>query len=208
MKLTSMTIITALLLQTLAPGLSFSSENQQNELSVRTSGRTGSPPLNGGGPVADDESAAEIEGRERRFHGEWARVRVEAPSISKKPIIGMFINATPNALVVLSNRGREVRLQMSSVENFEVSIKRSSNTAKGMLIGIVLVGAYFFPGVMLDEADIVDLRPTSAAIFLSSAVIGMLTKSDEWTQMSPYRLKPSVAITRNRGFGPAVSFDF
>ena len=128
--------------------------------------------------------------------------------ISKSPIIGRFIRVNQHVLVIQSERGREKRMPLSSVENFEVSIKRSRNTAKGMLIGIVLTGAYFFPGVLLDGAEILDLRSASAAIFLSSTVIGAVTKSDRWVEVSPYRLKPSVTHAQNRGLRAAVSFDF
>ena len=206
MKPTAMILISSLLFQILAPGVCYSSGQLQVHRTERVSGPVAAPPSTGGRSIKEESKKHSVRGS--LFHREPTRVRAEAPLISKEPIIGRFICATQDTLIVLSERGLKQRMPLSSIENFEVSIKRSRNTAKGMLIGIVLTGAYFIPGVFLDEAKILDHRSTSAAIFLSSTVIGLVTRSDEWMEVSPYRLKPSAAITQDRGLGAAVSFDF
>ena len=206
MKSASLILISSLLFQILAPGFCYSSGQLQVLRTERVSGPVASPPSTGGRSNKEESKDQSI--GERWIHEERARVRVEAPMISKRPIIGRFIRLNQHVLVIQSERGREKRMPLPLVENFEVSMKRSRNTAKGMLFGVVLAGAYFFPGVLLDGAQILDLRSASAAIFLSSTVIGIVTKSDEWMEVSPYRLKPSVAITQNRGLGAALSFEF
>ena len=206
MKSTAVVLIASLLFQTMVPVLSCASGRRKGARVEPITGRFTIPSSNSNERYKKDSKDQSVV--ERWLHKERARVRVEAPMISKSPIIGRFVRVNQHALVILSERGREERMPLSSVENFEVSIKRSRNTAKGMLFGVVLAGAYFFPGVLLDEADILDLRSASAAIFLSSTLIGAVTKSDKWVEVSPHGLKPNVAYTQNRGIRAALSFEF
>lgn len=206
MRSTVPLLIASLLFLILSSGLSYAFERRhvgRVEHNVRAGN---SPPSTGGSGFKQESKDQSV--RDIWSHEKLTRVRVEAPLISKGPIVGRFIRTTQDTLVVRTERGQVERMPLSLVENFEVSIKRTRNTAKGMMIGIVLAGAYFFPGVLLDEADILDLMSTSAAIFLTSAVLGIVTKSDQWMEVSPCRLKPSAAITHDRGVAAALTFDF
>ncbi|MDE3001612.1 MAG: hypothetical protein OXU79_21260 [Gemmatimonadota bacterium] len=206
MKSTAAMLIASLLFLILSPGLSRAFERRHVARVEHNVGAGNSPPSTGGSGFKQESKDHRV--RDIWSHEKLTRVRVEAPLISKGPIIGRFIRTTQDTLIVRTERGQEERMPLSLVENFEVSIKRTRNTAKGIMTGIVLTGAYLFPGVLLDEANILNLRSTTAAIFLTSAVLGVITKSDQWMAVSPYRLRPSAAITHDRGVAAALRFDF
>ena len=206
MRSTPPKLIASMLFLIFSSGLTYASERRHGAGLKENVGVTKPTPSTGGigfKEESKDQCVLDNWSREK-----LARVRVEAPLISREPMIGSFIRASQDTLIILSERGREVRMPVSSVENFEVSIRRSRNTTKGMLIGLFLMGAYFFPGILLDDANILDHSSASAAIFLTSAVLGIVTKSDQWMEVSPYRLNPAVAITQDKSLVAALSFNF
>ena len=109
MKSASLILISSLLFQILAPGFCYSSGQLQVLRTERVSGPVASPPSTGGRSNKEESKDQSI--GERWLHEERARVRVEAPMISKRPIIGRFIRVNQHVLVIQSERGREKRIR-------------------------------------------------------------------------------------------------
>ena len=162
-----------------------------------------------------------------------ARVRVQAPVISKKRIIGRIVRMTQDTLVIEGTgwifmpgrrtpveKGRTLyRLPLSAITNTEVSLGQRRNTYKGLAIGLglglaVLVAAIPAP---LDEDE---LGLGAGAVFGVVAVVivpsivvlatlmGAATKSEKWVEVPPQRLNLSIAPTLDKGFRAALTVNF
>ena len=151
------------------------------------------------------------------FRGKHPKVRLRAPSISKRWITGRFVGSTSDTLEILSDRGIQ-RFPVSSIDRFAVHTTRSGNAKTGLKIGAVLgVGLLSAAWGMAQQPstgryeDLPIMRMAvfaSLSIMLGSALIGSCIKSDRWTEMSPDRLNLGIAPTQNKGLRAALSFRF
>lgn len=143
-----------------------------------------------------------------------AKVRVQAPSIQKKRMVGELVKMTQDTLVIHSGR-TFFQVPCSSISNLEVSIGYKRNTGKGFKIGLgagaVIIGltsiSTYREKKRLDENNsgdaslsyytlhIATLVGYSAGAFvcLLSTLIGVATKSDKWVEVPPQRLNLSIA---------------
>lgn len=144
------------------------------------------------------------------------RVRVQAPSIQKRRIIGKLVKMTQDTLVI--QRGRTFfQVSRSDISNFEVNIGQHRNTDKGMKFGIALGLAVLIPVAIADAREGGELQglPTyltatyvSIPICILSTLIGAATKSDTWVKMPPQHLNLSLAPTSTKGLHAALTFNF
>ena len=144
-----------------------------------------------------------------------ARVRVYAPSIQKAQMVGKLIKMTQDTLVIQRGR-RFFQVPVSSISTFDVSIKQYRNTGKGFKIGLaagavmtILInvpdrGEGAFQGYVEFLATVIYVPP----IVIISTLIGAITKSDKWVEVSPQRLNLSLAPTSNKGLRAALTFNF
>ena len=142
-----------------------------------------------------------------------------------KSVVGRLIDVNQDTFVI---RGGQLRsnihkLPLSSFTDFEISIGRRRNTAKGLSIGagvsflaLLMWSAAFGPpdsGYHDQSEALRGLGYLSmvAAAALVGAMIGHSTETErwvEWVETSPHRLNLNLVPTQNRGLGAAVSFDF
>ncbi len=144
-----------------------------------------------------------------------ARVRVYAPSIQKRQMVGRLIKMMQDTLVIQKGR-RFYQVPISSISTFDVSLKQYRNTGKGLIIGLA-AGASMailinFP---TDEGpDLQGLVQVYAtmiivpSIVVISTLIGAMKKSDKWIEVSPQRLNLSLAPTSSKGLRAALTFNF
>ncbi len=158
----------------------------------------------------------------QQLYAEDSRVRVYAPSIWKRWMVGKLIKKTQDTLVVrgeLTLYGRRFyQVPLSSVSNLEVSTGQHRNTFKGMAIGIgigfslstaltSLVARGFYiniPWVLSSKGGrIIFIGPICIC-----TLIGAITKSDKWVEVPPQRLNLSLAPTFGKELRAALTFNF
>ena len=141
-----------------------------------------------------------------------ARVRVLAPSIQKGQMVGRLINMMQDTLVIEKGR-RFYQVPISSISTFDVSLKQYRNTGKGLIIGLG-VGAAILINIPDPKTDLQGLGQAYAtlivlpSIAVISTLIGAITKSDKWVEVSPKRLNLGLAPTSTKGLRAALTFNF
>ena len=157
-----------------------------------------------------------------------AKVRVQAPSIQKKWMVGELVKMTQDTLVIHSGR-TFFQVPSSSISNLEVSIGYKRNTGKGFKIGLgagaVIIGltsiSTYREKKRIDQRSgdtslsyytlhIATLVGYSAGAFvcLLSTLIGATIKSNKWVEVPPDRLNLSIAPTSTKGLRAALTFNF
>ena len=144
-----------------------------------------------------------------------ARVRVYAPSIQKGQMVGKLIEMMQDALVIQKGR-RFYQVPVSSISKFDVSIKQYRNTGKGLIIGLaagagmaILINVPDWGGG--DLQGLAELLATAIYVpplVVISTLIGAITKSDKWVEVSPQRLNLSLAPTSSKGLRAALTLNF
>ena len=166
------------------------------------------------------------------------RVRVYAPSIQKKPVVGKLIKMMQDTLVIQATRtSQQVRaisprrirapegiqqedttfyqVPITAISHIEVSMGQYRKTGKGLIIGLG-VGAVMTILINIPDPE-TDLQALGRAyatlivlpsIAVISTLIGAITKSDKWVEVSPEHLNLSLAPTSNKGLRAALTFNF
>ena len=152
----------------------------------------------------------------QRLQEKESKVRFKAPSISRGWIVGRLVKVSPDTFRIFAERGSEY-VPHSQISNLEVSIGRRRNTDKGMKIGLALGVAFVVPVVIADARGSGELQWLATAyatmfgfpsIFIFCTLIGFMTKSDIWAEVSPQRLNLSISPTPTRSLRAALSFNF
>ena len=152
-----------------------------------------------------------------------ARVRVYAPSIQKGQMIGKLVNMMQDTLVI--QKGRSFyQVPISSISTFDVSLKQYRNTNKGLIIGLGAgAGMAILMNVPDPETDLQGLGQAIATVIIVPSIVviatlvGAITKSDKWVEVSPQRLNlslaplpawPRQASTSAKGLRAVLTFNF
>ena len=167
-----------------------------------------------------------------------AKVRVHAPIISKRRIIGEVVEMNRDMLVLKLVRmpwpqRREITantvmtqdgqtfycVPMSSISNLEVSMGQRRNTGKGVGLGLGLGLAV----LIVTRIALADVEPgpgpggafvlvvgvgVAGSLCLLSTLLGAATKSEKWVEVSPQRLNLSIAPTSTKGIRAALEVNF
>ena len=147
------------------------------------------------------------------------RVRVYAPSIQKGQMVGRLIKIMQDTLVI--QKGRSFfQVPVFSISTFDVSLKQYRNTGKGLIIGLTAgagmailiktqVKGEGFEGDGWEEfTEFFMTLIFVPSIIGISTLIGAITKSDKWVEVSPQRLTLSLAPTSTKGLRAALTFNF
>ena len=159
----------------------------------------------------------------QRFKTHNAKVRVKAPSLSKKRIVGEVVKMTQDTLLLREGR-TFLQVPMSSITNLEVSLGQRRNTGKGFRIGLgvglaVSTSLFIYAGYLSKKykdvhGNIDALAPGLAGAYLGPSIvilstfIGAATKSEKWVEVSPQRLNLSIAPTSTKGLRAALAVNF
>ena len=151
------------------------------------------------------------------------RVRVYAPSIQKGQMVGKFIKMMQDTLVIQGGR-RFYQVPVSSISKFDVSLKHYRNTGKGLIIGLTAgAGMAILMNIPDPKTDLQGLGQGIATVIIVpsivviSTLIGAITKSDKWVEVSPQRLNlslaplpawPRQAGTSSKGLRAVLTFNF
>ena len=119
------------------------------------------------------------------------------------------------------------QVPVSSISNFEVSIGRYRNTNKGaktgLSIGLGILAIAFWKIYRADDEIYLDGGterdwasfelmvigfPAAVLSSLTGTILGTISKSDKWVEVSPQRLNLSVAPTSTKGLRAALTFNF
>ena len=154
-----------------------------------------------------------------QLHEGEPRVRVYAPSIRKGWMVGKLIKKTQDTLVVrgeLTLYGRRFyQVPLSSISNLEVSTGQHRNTFKGMIIGCgisLAISTAYHSALAGQFAPLLPSSNRGRIIFIGPificALVGAMTKSDKWGEVSPQSLNLSVVPTSPKGLRAALTFNF
>ena len=113
------------------------------------------------------------------------------------------------------------QVPITSISHLEVSMGQYRNTSKGLKIGLV-TGLAIFAVSYAYVKNLESRNPDNIdglAIFIFgtiaapsalviSTLIGAITKSDKWVEVSPQRLNLSLAPTSGKGLRAALTFNF
>lgn len=158
---------------------------------------------------------------QERVWGAGDKVRVTAPSVSERPLIGTYrgVRDDDNLMLAVEATGDPLAIPATEVEKLEISLGRKSAAQKGAWIGGglgFLVGAVF--GAGLCSADFGggqgDCEPLWAALGGGAVVgiplaaiglgIGSLFKSERWEPVA-LPAKPTVGVHPSGRFNVGVS---
>ena len=148
------------------------------------------------------------------------RVRVRLRSFQKEWMVGKLIKMKQDTLVI--QRGRSFyQLPVSSISKFDVSIKHYRNTGKGLIIGLatglVIFAVSYAYVINLESREPENIDGLAVFIFgtiaapsafVISTLIGAITKSDKWVEVSPKHLNLSLTPTSSKGLRAALTFNF
>ena len=152
-----------------------------------------------------------------------ARVRFKAPSVSRRRITGRLINVTQDTLIIEAGRTL-YQVPVSAISNLEVSTSRYN---KGFKSGLALDLAFlhYLPGMVHTADDtryldggterdwaafgfILVAVPAAVLTTLTGTILGAISKSDKWVEVSPQRLNLSLTPTSTKGLRAALTFNF
>ena len=148
---------------------------------------------------------------------EGDRVRVRAPGVADRAIVGRLLRADQGALAVTRDDGSVVDVPRSAIQALEILRGRRSHPKKGAAIGAG-AGAGMVLALTATEGgcdpDLGGCAVYVAAGVLYAAVgalvgagIGSMVKTDRWVKVDPGRVKVSVAPMRRRvAFGVSLGF--
>ena len=164
-----------------------------------------------------------------------AKVRVHAPVISKRRIIGEVVEMNRDTLIlklvrmpwpqlreitantVMTQDGQTLLYQvpMSSISSLEVSMGRRRNTGKGLAIGLglgltvlIVTTRIVSPGIGAGEIVVLAGGGGAVSLCLLSTLIGASTKSEKWVEVPPQRLNLSITPTSAKGLRAALAVNF
>ena len=135
-------------------------------------------------------------------------------------MVGKLIKMKQDTLVI--QRGRSFyQLPVSSISKFDVSIKHYRNTGKGLIIGLatglVIFAVSYAYVINLESREPENIAGLAVFIFgtiaapsafVISTLIGAITKSDKWVEVSPKHLNLSLTPTSSKGLRAALTFNF
>lgn len=159
--------------------------------------------------LADETASAPL--------AEGDRVRVRAPGVADRAILGRLLRADLGALVVTRDDGSVVEVPRSSIQALEISRGQGSHAKRGAVVGagagagVVLALTAAEGGCDPDlggcTAYFVGGAVSAAVGALVGAGIGSMIKTDRWVKVDPGRVKVSVA-PKGRGVAFSISLEF
>ena len=141
------------------------------------------------------------------------RVRVEAATVSTKPVTGTIVRLDETSMTVLVNPASPPKvLPRDAITKMEVSVGRRSKAKLGALIGAVAL-AISAASEESSCSGIVCVEPHKEAVVAFAgavgaglgALIGAGFRKDTWAQVESPGLRVSVSPNRNGG---AISWSF
>lgn len=159
--------------------------------------------------------AASAEAADERVVTIGDRVRVTAPSVSRKRIEGTLAAADRETLTVVSgDDGTRVGVPRSRISKLEVTRGRTSRWGIGVVIG---AGAGVLPGVVASNppssADRFQVDGGAVAVCgaigaASGALVGAALRTDRWTTVPGSTMTLSIGPASGRGVALAMRVSF
>lgn len=149
-------------------------------------------------------------------HGlEGDRVRLEAPSLGPKRVVGQVLATREDGLRLRLEDGREVEVTVADIRQLEVARGLRSKTAEGAAIG-ALTGAAVLLGALIADRGVCDEDLGGCKAYRTVAVIGAIPgtllgaligsqiKTDRWERV-PLHQRTTLRIGPTPGKGVAAS---
>ncbi len=146
---------------------------------------------------------------------EGDRVRLAAPSVGPKRVVGQVLATREEGLRLRLEDGREVEVPLADIRHLEVARGRRSKTVEGAAIGaltgaVVLVAALIADRGVCDE-DLGGCKAYGTVAVMGAipgtllgALIGSQVKTDRWKRV-PQHQRATLCIGPTPGKGVAVS---
>ena len=134
--------------------------------------------------------------------GTDTRVRITAPTLAEKPIVGAVFELRPNTLIIKPDLSHVWTIPLESVIAFEVSQGRKplgKNILKSAAIGALALGWFIAESAKeectwnprgCDDSDVLRAILTAAAIGgAAGAVVGAVHRPEHWSPIPADRLR-------------------
>ena len=148
---------------------------------------------------------------------EGDRIRLKAPGVADRTIIGRLRRADQSALAVTRDDGSVVDVPRAAIQELEIARGRRSHAKKGAIIGAAAGAGFVLAAFAAEKGCDSDPRcgiysSVFATVFgatgaLVGAGIGAMVKTDRWVKVDPGRVRVGVAPT-GRGVVVSVSVAF
>ena len=144
-----------------------------------------------------------------------ARVRINAPSVCKRQVVGTLVTWDADTLVVEPQSGTWLSIPHTSLMQLEVSLGKKSwgpRMAAGFLAGTLALGVYTLTGERCYEDEDAASPVLVCALLggLPGALVGgLIARADEkWQPVPLDRIRVGVIPQRHGGAMLSVSFGF
>ena len=144
------------------------------------------------------------------------RVRIKAPSVFDRPLVGSIVTVSADSLVLRSEKqSTPLTIPLASVTNLEVSWARESNAGKGSVIGLLAgAGIGFAIGSTKGPFGDTGSKETGAGLaalfglggLMLGGTIGSTIRTEEWEEVPTDRIR--LGLLPHRHGGLALSFSF
>ena len=142
-------------------------------------------------------------------------MRIWAPSITQKRILGTLVRADASRITLASHKtwGDTLEIDLGSVRIVEIAEGKRSNMLLGAVAGMgagALIGASVGllskdePGSSEKSGDGVALGIGVGVGFLVGTIIGITSESEVWKRIPPDRLRLGNVDAENRFYGATV----
>jgi len=141
-----------------------------------------------------------------------ARLRVTAPAVAPKPIVGSLIQITEREIVLAMSASDRTLVPRAGVNRVEWSRGRHGHAVKGFLIGGA-IGAAVFSIINAQDPETGEAQEYILAALvgaglgaLPGAGIGALVKTERWAELPVGNLRVTVGATPKRGVGVRLAW--
>jgi len=149
------------------------------------------------GDVAVDSGSDMLYVDSQRIHAtEDMQVRITAPGVSKRRIVGRLQSSVEDTIIVMSRVNlldtTVWKIPIGLIAKSEVVVANRANTARGLLYGTLVGAGLGFIAHFSDSDNSGDVIPSEVAIPLLAAlgggigtIFGALTKRPVWQEIMP-----------------------
>jgi len=140
------------------------------------------------------------------------RLRVTAPTVAAKPIVGTLLESTEREVILAASPSGRTLVPRSTITHLERSQGRHAHAVKGLIIGAV-VGAAVVSAINAQDPETGDAQEYLLVALvgagmgaLPGAGVGALIKTERWAELPLANLRVAVAPLPNQGVGVRVAW--
>ena len=140
------------------------------------------------------------------------RLRVTAPTVAPKAVVGTLLESTEREIVLLESGSGRTPIPRTAITRLERSQGRHGHAIKGLIIGAV-AGAVVLSAINAQDPETGETQEYFLVALvgaglgaLPGAGVGALVKTERWAELPFANLRVTVAPIPNQGVGVRVAW--